>query len=214
MLHLHFIPMDVYINALVILFVVVDPIAIAPLFLGFTHNNTVTQRKQMVVKGVLLATAMLLVFYLFGEWLLKSMGITIPAFRIAGGILLLLIAIDMILVYQSPIRSTTSDEQHEAELKQDISVFPLAFPLISGPGALTTVLLMASNTRDNLQMAGMIGIILIVMLITFIVLMTAPRMTTLMGETGTNVLSRLFGLILAALAVQYMIDGIKSAFFT
>ncbi|WP_455207355.1 MarC family protein [Kaarinaea lacus] len=206
--------MDIYINAFVVLFVVVDPIAIAPLFLSFTTNNTARQRKHMVVKGVLLATAMLLVFYLFGEWLLKAMGITIPAFRIAGGILLLLIAIDMILVYQSPIRSTTSDEQHEAELKQDISVFPLAFPLISGPGALTTVLLMASNTRDNIQMAGMIAIILVIMLATFVVLRLAPRMTKLMGETGTNVLSRLFGLILAALAVQYMIDGIKSAFFS
>jgi len=206
--------MDVYINALVILFVVVDPIAIAPLFLSFTHNNSEQQRKQMVIKGVLLSTAMLLVFYLFGEWLLKAMGITIPAFRIAGGILLLLIAIDMILVYQSPIRSTTSDEQHEAKLKQDISVFPLAFPLIAGPGALTTVLLMASGTRDNVQMAGMIGIILLVMLVTFIVLLMAHKMKLLMGETGINVISRLFGLVLAALAVQYMIDGIKSAFLT
>jgi multiple antibiotic resistance protein len=205
--------MDIYINALVILFVVVDPIAIAPLFLTFTHNNTVQQRKHMVVKAVLLATAMLLVFYLFGEWLLKALGITIPAFRIAGGILLLLIAIDMILVYQSPIRSTTSDEQQEAVRKPDISVFPLAFPLISGPGALTTVLLMASNTKDNVQMAGMIFIILIVMLTTYIFLVLAPRMTKLMGETATNVVSRLFGLILAALAVQYMLDGIKSAFF-
>jgi len=205
--------MDVYINALVILFVVVDPIAIAPLFLSFTYNNSDAQRKQMVIKGVLLSTAMLLVFYLFGEWLLKALGITIPAFRIAGGILLLLIAIDMILVYQSPIRSTTSDEQHEAELKQDISVFPLAFPLIAGPGALTTVLLMASGTHNNVQMAGMIGIIILVMLVTFIALLMAHKMKLLMGETGINVISRLFGLVLAALAVQYMIDGIKTAFF-
>jgi len=205
--------MDIYINALVILFVVVDPIAIAPLFLSFTNNNTAPQRKHMVTKAVLLATAMLLVFYLFGEWLLKALGISFPAFRIAGGILLLLIAIDMILVYQSPIRSTTSDEQQEAVLKSDISVFPLAFPLISGPGALTTVLLMASNTTDSIQMAGMIAIILLVMLATYIVLMTAPQLSKFMGETGTNVIGRLFGLILAALAVQYMIDGIKSAFF-
>lgn len=205
--------MDVLINAFVVLFVVVDPIAIAPLYLSFTHNNTIQQRKQMAIKGVMLASGMLLVFYLFGEWLLTVMGISIPAFRIAGGILLMLIAVDMILVYQSPIRSTTDVEQQEAELKQDISVFPLAFPLISGPGALTTVLLMASNTEDNLQMAAMVGIIIVIMLMTLVTLLVAPRVMRIIGETGINVVSRLFGLVLAALAVQYIIDGVKSAFF-
>jgi multiple antibiotic resistance protein len=205
--------MDVLINAFVVLFVVVDPIAIAPMYLSFTHNNTAQQRKQMAIKGVFLATGMLLVFYLFGEWLLTVMGISIPAFRIAGGILLMLIAIDMILVYQSPIRSTTDVEQHEAELKQDISVFPLAFPLLSGPGALTTVLLMASNTPDRIHMAMMVGIIVVIMLLTLITLLLAPRVMKIVGETGTNVISRLFGLVLAALAVQYIIDGIKTAFF-
>lgn len=205
--------MDVLINAFVVLFVVVDPIAIAPLYISFTHNNTAQQRKQMAIKGVILATVMLLMFYLFGEWLLRVMGISIPAFRIAGGILLMLIAIDMILVYQSPIRSTTDVEQQEAEQKQDISVFPLAFPLISGPGALTTALLMASTTTDKMQMLLMVGIIIVIMLLTLATLLVAPRVMKVFGETGTNVISRLFGLVLAALAVQYIIDGVKSAFF-
>lgn len=205
--------MDAFIKAFVVLFVVVDPIAIAPMYLSFTHNNTAQQRKQMAIKGVMLAAMMLLVFYLFGEWLLRVMGISIPAFRIAGGILLMLIAIDMILVYQSAIRSTTVIEQQEAEQKQDISVFPLAFPLISGPGALTTALLMASNTTSNMQMLLMVGVILFIMLLTLVTLLLAPRVVRIIGETGTNVVSRLFGLVLAALAVQYIIDGVKSAFF-
>jgi len=152
-------------------------------------------------------------FFLAGETLLKALGIGVPAFRIAGGVLLLLLAIDMVFARQSGLRSTTIREQHEAEHKQDISVFPLAFPLISGPGALTTVLLMSSQPHESFVTIGMLVMLFAVLCLTLLSLMFAPAIMRILGETGSNVISRLFGLILAALAAQYMTDGIRESFF-
>ena len=205
--------MEILINSFVVLFVVIDPIGVALIFYTLTHNADVQQQRRTALRGVTLATVILLVFFLIGDVLLRQLGISIPAMRIAGGALLFLLAIDMILARQSGLRSTTRREQHEAELKEDVSVFPLAFPLIAGPGALTTVLLMASSSPSAIVFVGMIVVLLVVLATTLLSLLFASNMMRILGETGTNVISRLLGLILAALAVQYVIDGIKASFF-
>jgi len=205
--------MDAIVNFFVVLFIVVDPLGVASIFSSLTHSMDAASQRKMAIKGTALAASMLFVFFLLGEALLKILGIGLPAFRIAGGILLLLLAIDMVFARQSGLRSTTIREQHEAEQKQDISVFPLAFPLISGPGALTTVLMMSSFPHEPLVRAGMLLMMLVVMGMTLLSLLLAPSIMRVLGETGSNVISRLFGLILAALAAQYMIDGIRESLF-
>jgi multiple antibiotic resistance protein len=203
--------MDVLFSTFVVLLIVIDPIGNAPMFMALTHNMEAGYRRTMAIRGVSLATAILLVFLLIGDTLLALLGIGISAFRIAGGILLFLLAIDMVFARQSGLRSTTVQEQHEAEHKRDVSVFPLAFPLIAGPGALTTVLLMTSPRPELLVFIGMLVALLLVLGLALVSLLSADRIMGLLGETGANVITRLMGLILAALAVQYVLDGVKTA---
>ncbi len=203
--------MEVLFNTFVVLFIVIDPVGLAPMFLGLTHGGTVAYQRKMALRGTALASGMLLVFFFVGDRLLTALGIGLPAFRIAGGALLFLLAIDMVFARQSGLRSTTTREQEEAEHKEDISVFPLAFPLIAGPGALTTVLLMSSSWKEPMMFAGMLSVLLLVLGMTLLSLLWAATLLKFLGQTGTNVVSRLFGLILAALAVQYILDGLRSA---
>ena len=196
------------------LLVVIDPVGIAPIFAALTRGGTVHYRRRMAIKGVLLATAMLLFFVFTGDALLRYLGISLPAFKIAGGALLFLLAIDMVFARHSGLRTTTVKEQEEAQYKDDISVFPLAFPLLAGPGALTTVLLTMSNNRhDPVLFAGLLGVLFAVLLLTLISLLAAPRLTKLLGETGSKVVDRLLGLILTALAMQFIVDGVRASFF-
>lgn len=203
--------MEVLFNTFVVLFIVIDPVGLAPMFLGLTRGGTAAYQRKMAIRGTALASGMLLVFFFFGDALLAALGIGLPAFRIAGGALLFLLAIDMVFARQSGLRSTTTREQREAEHKEDISVFPLAFPLIAGPGALTTVLLMSSSWKEPVVFAGMLAVLLLVLGMTLLSLLWAGVLLKFLGETGTNVISRLFGLVLAALAVQYILDGLRSA---
>lgn len=204
--------MDILLNTFVVLFIVIDPIGLAPMFLALTPGTLPAYQHKMAVNGTLLASAMLLVFYFVGDRLLAALGIGLPAFRIAGGVLLFLLAIDMVFARQSGLRSTTIREQREAENKRDISVFPLAFPLIAGPGALTTVLLMSASATGSFVFVGTLVVLLVVLAITLVSLLYAGRILRFLGETGANVISRLFGLVLAALAVQFILDGIRASF--
>jgi len=203
--------MEALFNTFVVLFIVIDPVGLAPMFLALTHGASVAQQRKMALRGTTLAAAMLLIFFFIGDKLLAALGIGLPAFRIAGGALLFLLAIDMVFARHSGLRSTTRREQQEAEHKDDVSVFPLAFPLIAGPGALTTVLLMSSAWSQPLQFVGMLGVLLMVLGMTLVSLWWAGTLLKFLGETGTNVISRLFGLVLAALAVQYILDGLRAA---
>ena len=203
--------MDALLNAFVVLFIVIDPIGVALVFAALTRGAKRQQQRRAATRGVALATSILVIFFVAGDVLLQRLGIGIPAMRIAGGILLFLLAIDMIFARQSGLRSTTRREQQEAEHREDISVFPLAFPMIAGPGALTTVLLMASASAGTIRV-GMIAILVVVLSLTLLALLFASNISRVLGETGTNVISRLLGLILAALAAQYVIDGIKTSF--
>ena len=197
----------------VTLFVVIDPVGIATIFMALTHAGDKAFQKKMAIRGTLTASAILFVFFFMGDTLLKLIGIGIPAFRIAGGTLLFLIAIDMVFARQSGLRSTTPKEQEEAQQKNDISVFPLAFPIIAGPGALTTVLLMAATPGSTMLIAGIAVILALVLSLTLLSLLFAAKISHLLGETGANMISRLLGLVLSALAVQFIIDGIKAAFY-
>jgi multiple antibiotic resistance protein len=203
---------EVLLNYFVVLFIVVDPLGVAPLFASLTRGAGAAAQRHMALRATALATVILLMFFFAGDGLLRLLGIGLPAFRIAGGALLFLLAIDMVFARQSGLRSTTEREQAEAEHKRDISVFPLAFPLIAGPGALTTVLLMSASAGGLSLRTAMVAVVLAVSGLTLFALLAAGRILRLIGETGANVLSRLFGLVLAALAVQYMLDGLHAAF--
>ncbi|HEX7028984.1 MAG TPA: MarC family protein [Gammaproteobacteria bacterium] len=201
------------VNLFVVLFVVIDPIGLAPIFGALTRGGSALYRRQMAVKAILLATGILFLFAFTGDWLLQALGISVQAFRIAGGLLLFLVAIDMVFARQSGLRSTTVREQEEARFKEDISVFPLAFPLLAGPGSLTTVLLYVGETRGDLvAFWSMLGVLTCVLLLALIALLLAGRLMKLLGETGANVMDRLFGVILSALAVQFVVEGVNAVF--
>lgn len=204
---------SLFFDTLIVLLVVVDPVGLAPIFAAITHGGTAQYSHRMALRGTLIAGAILFVFVLAGSALLQALGIGMPAFQIAGGVLLFLVALDMVFVRQSGIRSTTDREQREAEEKEDVSVFPLAFPLIAGPGALTTVLLMSGKYAN--QFYGTLILLIVVTAVLAITLATlwhATRIMRLMGETGANVVTRLLGVILTALAMQYVLDGLRAAF--
>lgn len=207
----HFL-MDHFLNSFIVLFSVIDPIGVAWLFAAMTHGSPRQEQRRMAVMATLLASSILLVFFFTGTTLLDWLGITIPAFRIAGGALLFLLSIDMVFARHSGLRSTTSNEQDEASHKQDISVFPLAFPLLAGPGAITTILLMTSTNSHGSLFWEVLLVLVLVLLISLLALLYAPVLVRLLGETGANVISRILGLLLAALAVQYVVDGVKTSF--
>lgn len=197
------------IHTFIILFVVVDPVGNAPLFAALTRGADEAERRAMATKGVLLSAAILLAFFFTGNALLSALGIGIPAFRISGGVLLFLLAIDMVFARHSGLRSTTVSEEQEAHGRTDISIFPLAFPLIAGPGAITTVLLMASDWAGWGTMGVRVGMIALVLGLTWASLVFTGRLLQLLGETGANVVDRVLGLLLAALAVQFIVDGLR-----
>ncbi len=166
------------IRIFVVFFVVIEPISLVPLFGALSRSGTKSYRRVMAVKSVLLSAGIFLLFALTGELLLRTLGITIEAFRIAGGLLLFMVALDMVFARQSGLRSATVREQDEARHREDISVFPLAFPLIAGPGSLATLFLVMGDIRgDSLMFAGMLGVISLILLITLVfLLLTTPIM--------------------------------------
>jgi len=198
--------------ALATFFATISPIDIAPVFAALTANGSQKYKRLMAIRATLIATGILLVFALAGELLLASLGITLAALRTAGGILLLLIAIDMVFARSSGITSTTEEEEREATSKQDISIFPIATPLIAGPGAMgAAILLMANTEGDLLLQATVIGSLLAILLLTGITLLLAGKIQHVLGVTGMNVISRVIGVLLAALAVQFIFDGFKQS---
>lgn len=200
------------IYAFVTFFVIIDPVGTAALFAVMTHHMAEAQRRRVALRATLLATAILLLFAAGGDALLAALGIGLPAFRIAGGILLFLLATDMVFARHSGLRGVTSVEDQEAGRREDLTVFPLAFPLIAGPGAMTsTMLLMGRAQGDAMAAASVVGVLLAVLLILLMLLLAAPWVLRVLGVTGANVVSRILGIILAALAVQFVLDGLREA---
>jgi multiple antibiotic resistance protein len=205
---------DQVIKFFIVFFVVVEPLSIAPVFVSLTTGATPEFQRKMAFKAVSISALILLTFSLIGTPFLSAMGISIQAFRIFGGLLLFLIALEMVFARESGTR-TSSDEEAESRRRADVSVFPLAFPLISGPGALVTILLWFGPlpiTAHPLQFAAMAACVALVLLITLGVMLIAVPLMRTMGVTGTNVANRLFGVILGALAVQFVLDGIRASF--
>ena len=190
----------------------VKPVTVVPLYAALTEGADEAFRRRMALRAVLVAGIVLALFAVGGAWFLQTMGISIAAFRIAGGIMLFLIALEMVFARESGTR-VTSEEKDESKKRADISVFPLAFPFIAGPGAMATVLLTFGTLRpDTALTLGLLGVIAIVLLMTLVLMLLAQTVMRVMGVTGAHVVSRLTGVVLAALAVQFMIDGLKGAF--
>jgi multiple antibiotic resistance protein len=202
--------MSEYINfislAFVTLFIIVDPIGNVPLFLSITKNNTDEERDR-IIKKASISTVFILVLFLFtGNLILNLFHITIGAFKIAGGILLFIIAIRMLFAFH-PTQKTTPKEEAEAIDKEDVSVFPLAIPLLSGPGAITTVILIKDLCKDVVHYFIALSSILAIAILTYITLKQSQRLMRYFGQTGISIMIRLMGLLLSVIAVQFVING-------
>jgi len=195
-------------------FVVVEPVSLIPLFTGLTTGATSAYKRRMALRAVSVAAAILVLFALGGASFLKVMGISLEAFRIFGGLLLFLLALEMVFARESGTR-TSSSEAAESRRRADISVFPLAFPFIAGPGALATILLWFGPVHLSEQpgvFAAYLVAVLMVLLIALIMMLLADPLMRVIGITGANVAGRLLGVILGALAVQFVLDGLRQAF--
>ena len=197
------IPVDFVVSALVTLLVVVDPIALAPTFLAVTHGLPPAARRSVGIRASLIAAAILAGSALIGQWLLTMLGISLPAFRIAGGLLLFSIASEMAFGLRVQRQSKAAEQAIEEHVR-NIAAFPLAFPLLAGPGAITATVLLAGQAAGRpLMLAALIGVILVTAGVCFIAFLLAGRVSRLLGVTGNVVLERLLGIMLAGLARQY-----------
>jgi len=195
--------------ALATFFATIGPLDIAAMFAALTAENTKQYQRIMATRGTLIAAVILLIFAFFGNTLLSSMGISLAALSAAGGILLLLIGIEMVFAREPSVSRPTCEEEIEAASKQDISVFPIATPLIAGPGTMGAVILLMANTEGDLVQQGIvIGSLIIILLATYLSLILASQIQNLFGVTGMRVISRVMGILLCALAIQFIFDGI------
>jgi len=202
---------EAFIAAFVALFVIIDPVGIAPVFAGLTQGTTNSHKRMMAIKGTVIGTLILVFFALLGERFLGALGISLDGLRVAGGIMLFIIALEMVFEKRTERKQEAADKMDE--YFEDISVFPVALPLLAGPGAIATIMLLVSDFEgDMLAQGGILAALGLVMLITLIVFFMAGRVMEFLGPTVNAVLTRLLGVILAALAAQYILDGLKSTF--
>ena len=195
-----------YLTSFVTLFVIIDPIALAPLFVALTRGMDPAHRRTVALRACLIAAALMTVFGLFGNQLLAVIGISMPAFRISGGILLFLTALDMLFE-----RRTQRREGQHSDAHHDPSVFPLAMPLIAGPGAFTTMILLVNNTPATgpAHTLAIHAVMAAVVLSAYLFFLAADLIEKLLGRTGIVVITRLLGMLLAALSVQFVLDGVR-----
>ena len=193
------------ITAFVTLFVIIDPLGLVPLFVSLTQGISPKARRAIALRACLTGAVLLTLFTAFGESVLGFIGISMPAFRIAGGILLFLTALDMLFERRSKRREDRTEEEEHP----DPSIFPLAIPLISGPGAIASVILLSGQQPGLAGFAWVVGVMLLVILLVFLMFLTSGVVERLLGKTGVNVVTRLFGMLLAALAVQFVLDGLR-----
>lgn len=201
-------PFDVMLNAFVTLFVTIDPIGLAPIFLAITAGASKQERIKIGTRAVVVAAGILLTFGLIGQSILSVLGISLPAFRIAGGLLLFVIAFEMVFEKRKERKSKSAEQALSDDEMHDIAVFPLAIPLISGPGAISAVLLLSSQTDSWVATGSILFIVAIVLGLVLFTFVIAGRVEKLLGDNGRNVLTRLLGVLLSALSVQFIADGI------
>lgn len=193
------------ITAFTTLFVIIDPIGLSPLFVALTQGATAAERRSIALRACAVAAVLLTLFAAFGEAVLGFIGISMPAFRVAGGILLFLTALDMLFERRSKRRE---DQAHDE--RPDPSVFPLAIPLIAGPGSIATVILLTGQNPGLTGFLAVLGVMLSVLLLVLLFFLMSGMLERALGKTGINVVTRLLGMLLAALAVQFVLDGLKS----
>lgn len=200
-----------FVSAFVTLFVVIDPPGCAPIYAGLVSGASGRQARAMAVRATFIASLILLVFALFGRGLLSALHIGLDAFRIAGGIMLFTIALDMVFEKRTERREQRAEKVKAGEI-EDVSVFPMAMPMIAGPGSIATVMLLASRQESWAGTGVILGALAAVLLLTLLALLAARPLMRLIGSQAEAVLTRLLGVLLAALATQYVIDGVKGVF--
>ncbi|GAA0734105.1 MarC family protein [Sphingomonas sp. ABOLD] len=201
---------ELFVSSFVTFFVIIDPPGCAPIFAGLTAGTNAVHRRAMAVRAVMVAAIILLGFALFGEALLHALGISLNAFRIAGGIMLFLIALEMVFEKRTERREDRA-EKVKAEDPVDISIFPMAMPMIAGPGSIASVMLLMAQSKGIEQSAVVLSAMLAVLLLCVLALLAAGPIMRIVGAKIEAVVSRLLGVLLAALAVQFVIDGIRAA---
>jgi len=202
---------ELFVSAFVTFLVVIDPPGCAPIFAGLTQGATPVHRRAMALRSVLIALGILLFFGLLGEDLLRALGISLSAFRIAGGIMLFLIAIDMVFEKRTERRENRAQEVAERET-EDVSVFPMAIPMIAGPGSIASIMLLMARSDGLAESLVVLGALLATLALTLAALLAAGPLMRLLGHRMEAMITRLLGVILAALAAQFVIDGIERSF--
>lgn len=203
---------ELFLSAFVTLFVVIDPPGCAPIYAGLTANATPAARRSMAIKACLIAGIILLCFALFGAQLLAAMHIGLDAFRIAGGIMLFLIALEMVFEKRTERRNDRADKVIADPEYEDVSVFPMAMPMLAGPGAIASILLLEGSAEGIEGTLVVLAALAAVLLLTLLALIAASPLMKLFGAQVEAVVTRLLGVLLAALASQYVIDGLRNSF--
>ena len=203
---------ELFISAFVTLFVVIDPPGCAPIYAGLTKGASAAQARNMAIRASLIAAVILLIFALFGEGLLGALHIELDSFRIAGGLMLFWIAFEMVFEKRTQRREERAEKVAADPEVEDVSVFPMAMPMLAGPGAIAAIMLLMNEAQNFDQSLMVLGALSSVLLITMVALIAAGPLMRLFGDRVEAVVTRLLGVLLAALAAQYVIDGLKGSF--
>jgi multiple antibiotic resistance protein len=203
---------ELFISALVTFFVVIDPPGCAPIFASLTAGTPAAHRRTMAVRSTLIATVILLLFGIFGKQFLGSMGISLAAFRIAGGIMLFIIALEMVFEKRTERRENRAEALKSDPEHEDISVFPMAIPMIAGPGSIASIMLMMARGNGLEERLIVLGALASVMVVTLVSLLLSGPLMKILGQKLEAMITRILGVVLAALAAQFVVDGIKASF--
>lgn len=203
---------DLFLSAFITFFVVIDPPGCAPIYASLTHGANAQQRRSMAIRATLIAGAILLLFALFGEKLLAALHIELQSFRVAGGIMLFLIALDMVFEKRTERREKRAQEYIETPEIEDVSVFPMAMPMMAGPGSIASVMLLMAQNDGTERAATILAALLAVLVLTLLALLAAGPIMRVLGHKAEAVITRLLGVLLGALAAQLVIDGLRLSF--
>ncbi len=204
--------LDLFFSAFITLFVVIDPPGCAPIYASLTHGAAAAQRRNMAIRAVLVAGVILVIFALFGEQLLGALHIELDSFRIAGGIMLFVIAIDMVFEKRTQRREERAQKIIDTPETEDVSIFPMAMPMIAGPGSIASIMLLVSQNEGLDRALVILGALGAVLAVTLAALVAAGPLMRVLGEKTEAVITRLLGVLLAALAAQFVIDGLRGSF--
>ena len=203
---------ELFVSSLITFFVVIDPPGCAPIYAGLTAGVPTEHSRAMAIRAMLIAGAILVIFALFGQDILRALGISLDSFRIAGGIMLFLIALEMVFEKRTQRREDRAQKMIEAHEVEDVSVFPMAMPMIAGPGSIASIMLLMSKGHGIERTLVILGALATILMLTLLALLLAAPLMRILGAKIEAVVTRLLGVLLAALAAQFVIDGLKASF--